>query len=261
MFELRNLKDNLVKIISLIIAIVVLAFMIIYYVMAYRAAKNNESFSLFGVKDKRVPAYEGTQIDMQPREYSYSAYNGAMMFNTVQYYDKNMYEYYHGLDRYYELDEYTNYVLDEKNLEVVSTLVTFLRTCKMQAGYSDYEMVLEAINFVQKNIVYAYDQNSQGLIIEYPKYPIETLYEGCGDCEDTSILLAAIIKELDYGVILLAYDDHMAVGIQGGETVYGKYYEYEGERYFYVETTANGWTIGDVPDEYINKPAQVMVIN
>ncbi len=260
MFELRNLKDNLIKILLLILATAALIFMVVYYILAYQAAKNDKEFKLFGGKDERVPAYEGTQIDMQPVHYNYASYNGGVTFDTIQYYDKNMYEYYCTLERYYELEDYINYVLDEKNLEVVDTLVTFLKTCKMQAGYSDYEMVLEAINFVQKNITYVYDENTKG-VVEYPRYPIETLYEGQGDCEDTSILLAAIIKELDYGVILIAYDDHMAVGIQGEDTVFGKYYEYEGERYFYVETTAMGWTIGDVPEGYANRPAQVLIIN
>ncbi len=247
------------KVILFFILVVVVVFALFCF-RAFKSSQTGEPLSMFGTNDNRVANYQGTKIDMQPVSYKYSSYNGAMTFNTTQYYDKNMYLYYSELGRYYELEDYHNYVLDEKNLEVVRTLVSFLKTCKMQAGYSDYEMVMEAINFVQKNISYKYDQDTKG-VIEYPKYPIETLYEGQGDCEDTSILLAAIVKELGYGVILLAYDDHMAVGIQGDDASFGKYYEYEGEEYFYVETTANGWTIGDVPEEYMSKQAIVTKIN
>jgi len=35
---------------------------------------------------------------------------------------------------------------------------------------------------------------------EYPRFPLETLYEKGGDCEDTAILAATILKEMGYDV-------------------------------------------------------------
>jgi len=47
------------------------------------------------------------------------------------------------------------------------------------------------------------------------KYPVETPVER-GDCEDKSILLAAILRALGYRTALLVFPDdpgHMAVGV------------------------------------------------
>lgn len=51
---------------------------------------------------------------------------------------------------------------------------------------------------------------------EYPKYPVETLVEG-GDCEDKSILLAAILRAMGYRTALLVFSGnpgHIAVGVE-----------------------------------------------
>lgn len=40
----------------------------------------------------------------------------------------------------------------------------------------------------------------------------------------------------------------MALGLQGDDSVSGTYYEARGNRYYYVETTAPGWEVGQVPD-------------
>lgn len=235
--------------------------MFLHYYKAYKAVMSGESavVALGGV-DNRIANYTETKIDMQPVNYSFTSYNECTSFNAVRYFDRNVYSYYKGLDRYYEPSYYSKYVLDEHNLEAVAQVVSLLQECKLQAGYSDYELALEAINFVQKNIEYRTDMDTTGQL-EYPRYPIETLMEGCGDCEDTSILLAAILKKLDYSVILLAYEKHMAVGVCCDESSFGSYYEYNGKKYFYVETTANGWRIGDVPPEYANMQAMVIEIN
>ena len=91
---------------------------------------------------------------------------------------------------------------------------------------------------------------------EYPKYPIETLYDKGGDCEDTSLLLCGIIRSMGYGSVLVLLDGHCAVGVQGGN-LNGRYYELDGKKYFYVETTAKGWRIGEMPAQYINSSAWI----
>ncbi|MBI5253524.1 MAG: hypothetical protein HY930_03890 [Euryarchaeota archaeon] len=84
---------------------------------------------------------------------------------------------------------------------------------------------------------------------EYPRYPIETLADNGGDCEDASILTAALLSNMGYKVILISPPEHMAVGIHI-EGAYGSYYEIEGRKYFYLETTGKGWKIGEIPEEY-----------
>jgi hypothetical protein len=88
------------------------------------------------------------------------------------------------------------------------------------------------------------------------RYPIETLMEETGDCEDVSVLTAAILVRLGFQVALLLYPKHVAVGVGGAENLKGHYISEpdSGIRYFYAESTASGWHIGEVPKEYRDQP-------
>lgn len=147
---------------------------------------------------------------------------------------------------------YVTHPLDDAYL---GQLVTKIQEAARQESYSEFETVAFAASFVQSlpyvsdNVSTAYD--------EYPRYPIETLVDNGGDCEDTSILMASLTKGMGYGVVLLSFPRHLAVGVAGGEGVYGSYWEYEGRRYYYLETTGIGWEIGEVPAEYQTARASV----
>lgn len=114
--------------------------------------------------------------------------------------------------------------------------------------YDDEEKLAEhALAFVQS----LFDEED---IDNYPKYPIETLVEGGGDCEDASILYATIMKALGFDVALLDFPEHVMVGVafQGPVpiSVRGRWhYEYEGKRYYPAETTGQNWRIGDISEE------------
>ena len=56
---------------------------------------------------------------------------------------------------------------------------------------------------------------------------------------------------------LIMLPEHAAVGVKGDENIYGTYWEYEGDKYYYIETTGKGWGIGQLPEEYENVAAQV----
>jgi len=124
-----------------------------------------------------------------------------------------------------------------------------------EAGFSEYETVEFAASFVQ-SLPYT-DDSITTPYDEYPRYPVETLVDGGGDCEDTSILLASLIDKMGYGVVLIELPDHCAVGVKGGENVDGTYWEYKGSKYYYTETTNEGWEIGELPKEYENTPAHI----
>jgi hypothetical protein len=78
-----------------------------------------------------------------------------------------------------------------------------------------------------------------------------------GDCEDTSILLASIIDKMGYGVVLVELPDHCGVGVKSGENIIGTYWEYNGSKYYYIETTDLGWAIGELPEVYKNTAASI----
>jgi len=78
--------------------------------------------------------------------------------------------------------------------------------------------------------------------------PVQTLAEN-GDCDCKSILFAAILKNMGYKVALVEFPDHFAIGIafEDDQVPVDRdllYYEYEGTKYYFAETTTPGWRIG-----------------
>ena len=62
-----------------------------------------------------------------------------------------------------------------------------------RAGQDDDEFIHEALAFVQGAIRYQADPPS----VEHPLYPLETLADGDGDCEDTAILFVSLLQAMD----------------------------------------------------------------
>jgi len=130
----------------------------------------------------------------------------------------------------------------------------FLSTASSE-DFTDAETVNYVVTFVHKML------NTEETITapwdEHPKYPIETLVDLGGDSEDTSILTAAILHEMGYDVSLIFFEDlkHVIVGVGPGEGIFGTYYESHGTRYFSLETTGDGWKVGEKPT--ILDPEQV----
>ena len=96
--------------------------------------------------------------------------------------------------------------------------------------------------FVQKMITYEDDKTTG--YDEFYKHAIETLAEGEGDCEDTSILFAAILSGLGFKSALLVLPPvrlggpgHVAVGVKGDFK--GWYFPYKNDKYFFCETARN----------------------
>ncbi len=199
--------------------------------------------------------YNGTNPSWVTREYKWlnANQNGYKTYSLNL--DANMYNHYSSLDRYYNVSEYSNYIQEPNNKELCKRIADKFIENAISNGGTKADAAYEAINFVQRAITYAYDYDN-GKRAEYPKYPIETLYEGKGDCEDTTILLAGILSEMGYGVVILEYSDHVALGVLSSSTT-GYYYTHEGQNYYYLETTGENWGIGEVPDQYLNVSAYV----
>ncbi|MGN1045288.1 MAG: InlB B-repeat-containing protein [Candidatus Methanomethylophilaceae archaeon] len=116
----------------------------------------------------------------------------------------------------------------------------------MLSGKSDAKRIDVVLTFTQY-IQYTYDQDSMGEE-EYWKYPVETLFDMNGDCEDTSILFCAIVKAMGYDCAMLLFDGHMAAGVtfDGQPTSYTTF-DADGNSYLYCETTATGYRVGAIP--------------
>lgn len=133
-----------------------------------------------------------------------------------------------------------------------------LHSSAQSMDYNYYDEVNFVLAFVQ-SLPYVSDSETTGYS-EYPRFPIETLVDG-GDCEDTSILFATLLTIINYAVILISFPSHMTAGVWGHEAYPGWYISYEGKRYYFCETTGQGWRMGDLPSEYRNVEATVIPIN
>ena len=87
--------------------------------------------------------------------------------------------------------------------------------------------------------------------------------EQTGDCEDDTILAAAILKRVGFEVALLIYPEHCALGVAGADGLPGNFVHEKKSRlkYYYGESTAKGWQIGEVPMSLRNiKPKNILPI-
>ncbi len=154
-------------------------------------------------------------------------------------FDKNIYTHYKNIER--EYDDFTFYLHESPGFPVVETIADQFRSIAAENNFSDKQTAECVIAFVQ-NMKYINDGT-----YEYPRYPVETIIDKGGDCEDTAILLDAILRALGVDCVLLSPAKHMGVGIAMDGVQFGTSFPYAGKQYFYVETTSNGWEIGDYP--------------
>jgi hypothetical protein len=137
--------------------------------------------------------------------------------------------------------DFQQYVADTYDQGVISTIVEQFESLQEEYDLSKREVVDLAVGFVQglryteDSVTSSYDQ--------YSNYPVETLIQQGGDCEDSAILMAALIQELGYGCVLLELrpsdaPNHMALGILGDTSINGTYYEYNGNRYYFLERSS-----------------------
>lgn len=128
---------------------------------------------------------------------------------------------------------------DQVIMSVTSYLDTFTK------GMPDLKKAIVIMTFVQDAIAYATDMEAYGTV-EFWATPMETVYSGRGDCEDTATLFVNIASKmgLDVGFVAFDYADngHMsaAVKLTGGASVSGgTTFVMDGSTYAYVETASD----------------------
>ena len=84
----------------------------------------------------------------------------------------------------------------------VLELATQLKNLALANGYTtEIEIANFVLSFVG-GIPYQYDIDGMG-VNEYPKYPIEMLWEHAGDCEDAASLYVSLMESIDYDAALM----------------------------------------------------------
>ena len=150
---------------------------------------------------------------------------------------------------------YFSFMLSEHDRPVMQALANeFSRNAN-----SDLEKISMALAFVQ-SLPYVHDADSKGTE-EYVRYPIETLVDGCGDCEDKVALLTALFYEMDVDFILLVLPEHMAVGVHCDGVEAEHYLLFRAKRYYYIETTMPNWKIGQIPEDYQDAVMEVVPVD
>ena len=150
---------------------------------------------------------------------------------------------------------YFGFMLSERDRGVIRALAQ-----EFSNGVdTEAERIALALSFVQ-SLTHAFDTESKG-DDEYVRYPIETLVDGCGDCEDKVSLLAALLYEMDADFVLLLLPEHMAVGVHCDGVMADRYMLFRGKKYYYLETTMPEWRIGQIPEDYASAEMEVVSVD
>ena len=134
---------------------------------------------------------------------------------------------------------YRAFVNDPHQDPLYADLIQSFRSISTYHQYSDDEYLELLTVFVQS---LPYDNESAAQPDNPSRFPVETIVEGTGDCDDKSVLLAGLLSREGYNVSLLLFipEHHMAVGVTGNRM------QYRDTGYIYVETTGVSF-MGDVP--------------
>lgn len=158
--------------------------------------------------------------------------------------------------------DYAAYVVID---EVVQDIADKLKAiADMDHGGSDYALASLILNFVHQT-PYLRDKSVNGVEIEYPRTPVETLVDR-GDCEDLSALYTSIALAAGLDSVMFMFpldsDGHMAAGVHLDDSRGLKpYYTYEGVTYYFCETTSPLAKLGDVGSKYTSqKVMEVMEV-
>lgn len=126
-------------------------------------------------------------------------------------------------------------------------------------GLKETEAMERLLNWVQTAFVYEYDDKVWGGDRAF--FPEETLYYPYCDCEDRSILLSRLVRDLlGLKVILVYYPGHLAMAVCFNSDVPGDYIEYEGNRYVVCDPTYIGARVGMTMPGMNNKEAKVILL-
>ncbi len=178
-------------------------------------------------------------------------------FSLTHGFSLERYRYFQALPRIISHSRYSIYVANSQDDGELASLIRELEEVAQTASLNVWEKLNLIVAFVQ-SIPYTLEEE------EYPRYPLETLIDQKGDCEDTSILTAAILQQMGYPVVLLVFleEKHIAVGISTLPPTPRNYcfYQYGGRNYYYLETTCVGWKIGVIPARYTSTP-QILALN
>lgn len=189
--------------------------------------------------------------------------------------DKNMMEFYQDYPSSYFGDDFmTRWALyantplsDSAKKQLYPTFKEIFAT----VAASNKEQGLDAANvlptcvdilchWIQTGFVYEYDDKVWGHDRAF--FADETLYYPYCDCEDRSILLTRLVRDLlGLKCALVYYPGHLAAAIAIGENVKGDFIRIGGTKYIVCDPTYIGASIGMTMPDMDNQSAKVIVLD
>ena len=121
-------------------------------------------------------------------------------------------EYYSTKERY-STQDYRGYIAHPYDDAYVKVLVSEFDRIIALTDLTGEDKIGLVCSFVQSR-----DYTQDATSLEYPKYPVETLMDNGGDCEDTTILMGHLLKEMGVDTALIYMPGHMALAIEGNST-------------------------------------------
>ncbi|HBO34769.1 MAG TPA: hypothetical protein DD636_08585 [Anaerolineaceae bacterium] len=140
----------------------------------------------------------------------------------------------------------------EESCDEIDQLVDHFKKIQSQFSWDSYTQASNVLAFVQCFIPYRRDIETKN-ISDYARFPLETLWDRVGDCEDVAILCGTLLSRLDFKVTLLVYPGHMAFGVETSK-VSGLEHLIRDPKYpvsyYYGESTSRDWRLGQIPEDY-----------
>jgi hypothetical protein len=123
-------------------------------------------------------------------------------------------------------DSYRAMTNDPAQEELYRELIVQFRKIKSGQNLDDDE-------YLELMAVYVQSLKYETLLENPAKFPVETVVDQAGDCDDKSLLLAGLLSREGYSVALLSFgpEKHMAIGVGSRD------YQYRNSSYAFLETT------------------------
>ena len=127
------------------------------------------------------------------------------------------------------------------------------------AGLSEKDAMERLLNWVQTGFVYEYDDKVWGHDRAF--FAEETLFYPYCDCEDRSIMLSRLVRDLlGLKCILIYYPGHLAMAVNFHENVRGDYIQLKDQKYVVCDPTYINASVGMTMPNMDNSSATVILL-